>query len=500
MGRSFSPKESVRPALAVALFALISTGIPQPTVASVTPPAATVAAANARAATLGTRDLLDPTTLVQRYEDAEAKVAITPPAEWRLSPATSLDRAADDELYEVARFQLRLGDAALYAQPLPVTSGLLADAGAVLSIALAREGSDLLDVDLSAIDPEALEKVPGATAVDGEASYEGVVTFTRTLVARGTGRVAVIRAFVPAADRDALAPVVLAAIATARIEAGGPNGPAYVPPAPPPAPEPAPASAAQGAPAAAVPEPASGARAQIISRARAMLGTPYVWGGNVAGRGMDCSAYVSATWGVARYTTDSIRNVAVAITKDQLLPGDAMNLETFRDPTRAGHIRIFDAWANAARTLVWVYEETPPRAIHRVIAYDPAYRPIRLAWLAGGGVAPLVPAPAAQPAPRLTAAPVATRRPSATKRPSATPRPTAKPTAKATARPTATPRATATARPATTPRPTTTARAATTPRPSPVPTVRAATATAAPPAKGGQATAKPRPTSAPKGR
>ena len=40
------------------------------------------------------------------------------------------------------------------------------------------------------------------------------------------------------------------------------------------------------------------------------------------------------------------------------------------DPEGYGHIRMFEAWANEAHTLVWVYEETPPRAVHRVVVYD----------------------------------------------------------------------------------------------------------------------------------
>ncbi|MDE3194648.1 MAG: C40 family peptidase, partial [Chloroflexota bacterium] len=333
--------------------------------------------------------------LVPAYRDGDAGVSIVPPRGWLLAPGGSLDRQGDEQAYEVARFQLRLGDPALYAQPLPVTGGLLADAGAVLSISLARDGSDLSSVDLSAFTPDALTRLPGATAVDSETSYDGVTTFTRILVARDTRRIVVVRAYVPAGDRDAFAPRILAAIASTTLDPDGPSGPAYVAPAPPaPAPAPAPEVAVASVSA---PDPSAVARADIIARASLLLGTPYVWGGDAAGVGMDCSAYVSAAWNVSRYTTDSIWNVAVPVAKAGLLPGDAMDLETWRDPDGYGHIRLFDAWANAAHTLVWVYEETPSRAIHRVIAYDDAYTPMRLAGLTGDGTAPLVPAPAAQP-------------------------------------------------------------------------------------------------------
>ncbi|MGH2471315.1 MAG: hypothetical protein ACRDG6_02790, partial [Candidatus Limnocylindria bacterium] len=175
---------------------------------------------------------------------------------------------------------------------------------------------------------------------------------------------------------------------------------------------------------------------------------------------------------VDRYSTDSIWNVSFAITKDKLLPGDAVNLTTGRDPKRLGHIRLFEAWANAAHTVMWVYEETPPRSVHRVVVYDERYQPIRLSGLSGTGVALIVPG---TPAPERTVTPRAPR-PTVNPTVKPTPRPTLKPTPRPTLRPTLKPAPTATARPATqaTPRPTATARptlwGSTTPRPTPTPT------------------------------
>jgi hypothetical protein len=109
-----------------------------------------------------------------------------------------------------------------------------------------------------------------------------------------------------------------------------------------------------------------------------------------------------------------------------------MNLTMGRDPERFGHIRLFEAWANEARTLVWVYEETPPAAVHRVVVYDDRYQPIRLDGLSGAGAAPLVPALAATPdepgfvptQPRNSAStPRPTYRPWRTPRPLRTPQP-----------------------------------------------------------------------------
>ncbi len=160
----------------------------------------------------------------------------------------------------------------------------------------------------------------------------------------------------------------------------------------------------------------------ILATASALLGVPYVWGGNSTG-GMDCSAYVSRAWGLSRQTTDSLHAYSSVITEDQLLPGDAMNLTTRQDPRGYGHIRLFAAWANDEHSLMWVYEETPRQAVYHVIAYDARYTPIRRSRMATEGVtAPLIPAPVAPK--RATPVATATRQPSEFARwPHAPPRP-----------------------------------------------------------------------------
>src|SRR5207249_218782 len=87
---------------------------------------------------------------------------------------------------------------------------------------------------------------------------------------------------------------------------------------------------------------------------------------------------------------------------------DRRSVHDGRDPKRTGHIRIFEAWANAEHTLVWVYEETPPRVVHRVIVYDDRYQPIRLSGLSSAGEVRLIPG---TPAPTPTPRPATTRRP-----------------------------------------------------------------------------------------
>ena len=117
-------------------------------------------------------------------------------------------------------------------------------------------------------------------------------------------------------------------------------------------------------------------RSDMVKNAESLMGIPYVWGGTV-NSGLDCSAFVSKVWGVSRHTTDNLSAVSHPISKDDLQTGDALNLTTGADPEGDGHVRLFDKWADAAHTRMWVYEETPPKSIHHVINWDPKYQPMR---------------------------------------------------------------------------------------------------------------------------
>src|SRR5947209_15657505 len=119
--------------------------------------------------------------------------------------------------------------------------------------------------------------------------------------------------------------------------------------------------------------PAPMSRSEILKNAEGLMGVPYVWGGTVAS-GLDCSAFVSRVWGVPRHTTDNLSAVSHAVSRDELQAGDALNLTTGADPEGDGHVRVFDRWADASHTKMWVYEETPPRSIHHVINWDPKYQ------------------------------------------------------------------------------------------------------------------------------
>ena len=376
---------------------------------------------------------LEAPVLANEWMDKEWGLSIAPPAWWRRSPPESLNPVTEpaDPVFEVARFQLRLGDPSLYAQPVAPTSGLLKDAGAVLSIGVARNGSALLNTT-----PEKWEQtsrtVDAFVAVDEDTSYDGLRSFTRYYFAKSTGRVVVVRLFADENEWPNVRVPLLSSLATLAADPAKANGPEVITPPAPPAP----------VFEAAIADSSLAIRGEILSRAASMLNIPYVWGGNSTKTGMDCSAWLSRAWGVDRYSTDSIWNVSHPITKDELRPGDALNLTTGRDPRRVGHIRLFEAWANPAHTVMWVYEETEPHSMHRVVVYDERFQPIRLAGLSNDGVALIVPG---TPEPERTATP-------------RTPKPTAKPT----------PRPTVKVTPRPTPKPVPSAR--TTPRPTPTPT------------------------------
>ena len=131
-----------------------------------------------------------------RFTDTDAGVTIVPPPGWVRSPATALNPESDppEPVQEIARFQVRIGDPQLYASPIPVTSGLVADATAVISIGVARVGSDLLDIDRGARGTREVGSVPGFTTLEDEATYEGLHVLTRYLFSRETDRVLVVRA------------------------------------------------------------------------------------------------------------------------------------------------------------------------------------------------------------------------------------------------------------------------------------------------------------------
>ncbi|SDM74874.1 hypothetical protein [Allokutzneria albata] len=146
------------------------------------------------------------------------------------------------------------------------------------------------------------------------------------------------------------------------------------------------------APAAAEPAPAESpaqvsetdagiqatTRAAAIARARTWLTAnggkpiPYSMSKYFQGWRTDCSGYASMVWNVrtasgspVNHNTDSMLRggygtpgaVVKAISWDQIRQGDAIGKLGAGSLGSAGHVMIFDKWADAAKTTYWVYEQ-----------------------------------------------------------------------------------------------------------------------------------------------
>src|SRR2546428_11495790 len=154
--------------------------------------------------------------------------ALVRPTGRKRSPARTPTRVATppDPVLGLARFQLRLGDASLYEQPVPLTSGLVADAKALLSIGLAREGTELAQLELGVRgDREGVATVPGFAYVDEDAAFEGTRTYTRYFFSRSSDRVVVARAVAAETDWPALASAGIAALASVPADPRRDHGP-----------------------------------------------------------------------------------------------------------------------------------------------------------------------------------------------------------------------------------------------------------------------------------
>jgi hypothetical protein len=111
-------------------------------------------------------------------------------------------------------------------------------------------------------------------------------------------------------------------------------------------------------------------RSEVLSRAKSWVdaGVLYDQGSYYGGYRQDCSGYVSMAWSLgSSYVTWTLPNVAHLITKDQLLPGDALldNLS----PTAYQHVLLFRGWADSAHTSYYAYEMTPPKAYAPTMPY-----------------------------------------------------------------------------------------------------------------------------------
>eukprot|EP01113_Clastostelium_recurvatum_P004516 TRINITY_DN119_c0_g1_i1.p1 TRINITY_DN119_c0_g1~~TRINITY_DN119_c0_g1_i1.p1 ORF type:complete len:167 (-),score=32.38 TRINITY_DN119_c0_g1_i1:129-578(-) len=109
-------------------------------------------------------------------------------------------------------------------------------------------------------------------------------------------------------------------------------------------------------------------RKDVISRAKVWVANkvPYNQGGSYQGYREDCSGYVSMAWQSSQpgHTTQTIPQIAHAISKAELKPGDCL-LNT------AEHVVLFGGWTNSAQTEYQAYEETRPGegTVSRVTPY-----------------------------------------------------------------------------------------------------------------------------------
>ena len=132
-------------------------------------------------------------------------------------------------------------------------------------------------------------------------------------------------------------------------------------------------------------------RAQIIERARTWVDKPrrYSHEDNdpVSGYRLDCSGYVSMAWRLAPpgETTVELPDYCVLIDKDDLLPGDAVmngGPGTYGD---AGHVMLFEAWADEGRTALWTYEQISAGTVRRIRLFpDLPFRSYRLRTVTPG--------------------------------------------------------------------------------------------------------------------
>ncbi|WP_163506305.1 NlpC/P60 family protein [Fodinicola acaciae] len=111
-------------------------------------------------------------------------------------------------------------------------------------------------------------------------------------------------------------------------------------------------------------------RATVISRAQKWVNdhVTYNQGGRHDGYRTDCSGYVSYTWGLAKpgLTTPSFPGISNAISKGELKRGDIL---LNKSPGNAGHVAIFEKWANSAHSSYVGYELSGSGIHHRTITY-----------------------------------------------------------------------------------------------------------------------------------
>ncbi|MFF5987702.1 GH25 family lysozyme [Prauserella flavalba] len=133
-------------------------------------------------------------------------------------------------------------------------------------------------------------------------------------------------------------------------------------------------SAARGsaAPGGDVATTAAITRDEVIDRAKKWSDdpVPYSMENYHDGYRTDCSGYVSMAWQLdTSLSTVTLPDVSHPIEKSELKKGDIIGNLGPGTGGAAGHVVIFEKWANDDRTEYWAYEQTPPETVHRKLTY-----------------------------------------------------------------------------------------------------------------------------------
>ncbi|SEG57383.1 Peptidoglycan-binding (PGRP) domain of peptidoglycan hydrolases-containing protein [Actinacidiphila yanglinensis] len=148
---------------------------------------------------------------------------------------------------------------------------------------------------------------------------------------------------------------------------------------------------------------------EILSRAASWNGTPYSTtaykygpGGDIAYR-TDCSGYVSMALHLSSsLTTVSLPSVVHSISKAGLQPGDLIGVLGAGTSGNAGHVLLFDSWADSGHTQYYAWEDSGDAGVHHLTMPYPywpntsgpspsLYQPYRYnneSGSTGGGVPP----------------------------------------------------------------------------------------------------------------
>ncbi|GLZ00105.1 hypothetical protein [Actinoplanes sp. NBRC 103695] len=109
-------------------------------------------------------------------------------------------------------------------------------------------------------------------------------------------------------------------------------------------------------------------RTEIIARAQTWVAAqvPYSMDAYYGGYRTDCSGYVSMALKTnGSYWTGNLAEIGTPIAFTDLKPGDFLNYHNVSNPNNGSHVVLFDKWVGAVGGDFWMYEQTPPRTIHR---------------------------------------------------------------------------------------------------------------------------------------